>query len=163
VYSHFLKNTVAPEIVGADDSFGQAPTATSAPLWSRRRVRSRFALADACLPDRPASFRWNRGADECIVEAMRRWKRIHSVLKACAVCGRLFGDDADVLCSPCSARRQCARWLDDARFDAASPVTSFSMRECVMLSHIAMFAEQSRDDGDGDGEDYDIEDMKCIE
>jgi hypothetical protein len=120
-------------------------------------------LADARLPDRPASFRWNRGADECIVEAMRRWKRIHSVLKACAVCGRVFGDDADVLCSPCSARRQCARWLDDARFDAASPVTSFSMRECVMLSHMAMFAEQSRDDGDGDGEDNDIEDMKCIE
>jgi hypothetical protein len=162
VYSHFLKNTRATNTGNVDDLLGEAPTATSAPFWSRRRVRSRFVLSDARLPDLAASFRWNRGADGCVVEAMRQWKHIHSVLKACAVCGRLFGDDADVLCSPCSARRQCARWLDDASFDSSPHVTSFSMRECVMLSHMAMHAERQQDD-DNDDEDDVIADMENVE
>jgi hypothetical protein len=169
VYSHFVRGTRSSETVEGNDSSDQVSALTPAPFWSRRRVRSRFVVADALLPDVPASFRWNHDADTLVVEALCRWKRIHRVLKACAVCGRLFGDDADVMCTLCATRRQCARWLD-AGHRAPSPVSSFSMRECATLSSMDMLAEHRRcnSDNDGVGDDDDDDDgddmvsMTCI-
>jgi hypothetical protein len=74
VYVHFIQHVEGDGDVGLHDervsaSFGCLPSA----LWSRRRVRSRFVLADELLFDHPRPTRWNRDdADDIVVSALRR-------------------------------------------------------------------------------------------
>jgi hypothetical protein len=154
VDSHFLRRDADDADADARFRRERMPSLAPTSLWSRRRVRSRFALADERLFDVLGSFRWNRAANAIVVEALRRWKRIHDILKACAVCGRLLASDNDVLCSTCAARQECSRWLGNDH-DACRSVTSFSMREVTMLSYMDMHSTLYRSDDD------DVEDMHC--
>jgi hypothetical protein len=141
VYTHFIDAADKGE-----DDHARVPLLGISAWWRQRRpVQSRFVLADERLPGRRASG-WNQGADDIVVHALQKWKRLHSLLQECVVCSRFFVNAERVMCDVCAPRHRCIRFLDGESEPRLQK--SFSMREWEALVMMEEWSSQHQEDDD---------------